>query len=344
MVPARVDKTHPEQLDEAAPPDLASTGTGIMTLHPCCVGIDISKAMLDIFESDTGRHARIANDDEAIAQACRPWSERGATIVYEATGCYDTRLRTALDKAGIAHIRVNPERARHFARYAGFTAKTDRIDARMLAEMGRHGGLTPEPPLDPCREALRALHRRRDQLVAHRKAERQRIADAIDDTERGSIDRHIAFLDTEVETLDRAITRQLADNADLRRIEIRLRSIPNIGPVAATTLIALMPELGSRSPKAIACLAGLAPINRDSGSHFGARSIAGGRKRVRDALYMAAVSATRSDKAFGAFYKKLRDNGKPPKLALIAVARKILTTANAVIRDDTPYRNTSATP
>ena len=298
--------------------------------------------MLDIFEGDTGRHARIANDDEAIAEACRPWSERGATIVYEATGCYDTRLRTALDKAGIAHIRVNPERARHFARYAGFTAKTDRIDARMLAEMGRHGGLTPQPPLDPCRETLRALHRRRDQLVAHRKAERQRIADAIDDTERGSIDRHIAFLDTEIEVLDRALTRQLADNPNLRRIEIHLRSIPNIGPVAATTLIALMPELGSRSPKAIACLAGLAPINRDSGSHFGARSIAGGRKRVRDALYMAAVSATRSDKAFGAFYKTLRDNGKPPKLALIAVARKILTTANAVIRDDTPYRNTSA--
>jgi transposase len=312
-----------------------------MTLHPCCVGIDISTATLDIFEGDTGRYTRIANTDDAIADMCDPWRESGATIVCEATGCYDTRLRTALDRAGIPYARVNPERARHFARYAGFSAKTDRVDARMLAEMGRRGGLAPEPPLDPQREALRALHRRRDQLVAARKADRQRAPDTINQVERDSIERHIAFLDAEIDILNRAITRHLADDPTLRRLELRLRSIPNVGPVAATTLIALMPELGTRSPKAIACLAGLAPINRDSGTHQGARSIAGGRKRVRDALYMAAVSASRSEAGFGAFYKKLRNAGKPPKLAFIAVARKILLTANAIVRDDAPYRHTS---
>lgn len=310
-----------------------------MTLHPCFVGIDISKATLDIFEADTGRYARIANTAKAIAETCATWRQRDVTVVFEATGCYDTRLRTALDQAGIAYARVNPERARHFARYAGFSAKTDRIDARMLAEMGKRGGLAIEPALDPQREALRMLHRRRDQLVAHRKAERQRIAEVIDDTERGSIERHIAFLDAEIDVLEHAITRQLADDPHLHRLELRLRSIPSVGPVSATTLIALMPELGTRSPKAIACLAGLAPINKDSGNHLGARCIAGGRKRVRDALYMAAVSASRSPSGFGVFYKKLRHAGKPPKLALIAVARKILLTANAVVRDDAPYRD-----
>lgn len=312
-----------------------------MTLHPCIVGIDISKANLDIFTSSDGRSRRIANTTEAIGPMVEDWRQAGAFVVLEATGSYDTALRRCLAAASVPHARVHPDRARHFARYAGFAAKTDRIDARMLAEMGRHGGLAPEPPADPERDALRALNRRRDQLVHARKAEQTRLAEAEAGIERDSIEQHIAFLDTAITTIEQAIAAAIARSGHLSAATARLRRIPGIGPVTATILLTRMPELGQRSPKTIAALAGLAPLNRDSGRHAGQRSITGGRKRVRDALYMAAVAASRSHSQLGAFYNTLRAAGKPPKLAFVAIARKILTIANAIIRDDKPFQLTS---
>ena len=310
-----------------------------MTLHASIIGIDVSKAMLDIFDRGAGRFQRIANTTEAICEQAKAWRATGVFVVFEATGSYDRMLRACLGEAGIPHARVNPERARHFARYAGFAAKTDRIDARMLAEMGARGGLATEPPIDPEREALRALHRRRDQLVAARKAEATRLADVACDVERDSLLAHIAWLKTEIARFDLAIHNHIAACERLRSAAARLRSIPGIGPVCAATYLALMPELGTRTAKAIAALAGLAPLNRDSGTFAGKRSIAHGRTRVRVAAYMAALAASRTKSCLGDFYRTLISAGKPPKLALIALARKITVLANALLRDATTFQN-----
>lgn len=308
-----------------------------MTIHPCFVGIDVSKAVLDLFETAQGRSTQIANASEPIAVLATQWRQAGAFVVFEATGHYDEALRRGLDAAGVAYARVNPGRARHFARYAGFLAKTDRLDARMLAEMARRGALGAEPPFDEEREALRLLHRRRDQLVAMRQKERTRLTEAAHAIEKESLERHLAFLSADIAAIERQIAEAIKASPALKDRETRLRQVPGIGPVSAAALLALMPELGQRSPKAIAALAGLAPFNCDSGQHRGQRQIAGGRKRVRDALYMAAVAASRSKSPFAAFYQKLKSAGKPTKLAFIALARKILVTLNAILRDGTSY-------
>jgi transposase len=309
-----------------------------MTLHPYIIGIDVSKATLDIFDRQTGRCSRIGNNLEIICEQASIWRDADAFVVFEATGAYDMALRHCLSTSGVAHARVNPQRARHFARYAGYHAKTDRIDARMLAEMGARGGLIPEPPLDPEREALKSLHRRRDQLVAMRKAETTRLADAPSQIERESLATHITWLKEQIASFDKAIRDHIAASERLAAAAARLRSIPGCGVVSTATLLALMPELGHRNPRTIAALVGLAPINRDSGTFQGKRSIAGGRSRVRGALYMAALSASRSNTQLGRFYRSLIDANKPPKLALTALARKIVIIANSLIRDQSDFK------
>lgn len=309
-----------------------------MTIHPDVVGIDVSKHHLDVFDAALGRGERLANTAEAIALLTGRWAGSGRTVVFEATGHYDRALRQGLEAADVAYARVNPTRARDFARAAGFLAKTDAVDARMLAAMG--AALRPDPagPGDPARERLALLHKRRDQLVAMRQQERTRRAEAGDPALSQDLDAHLVWLDQAVARLDKDIALFVAEQPALDQASRLVRSIPGVGAVTAVTLLALVPELGDRSPKALAALAGLAPFNHDSGKLRGARAIRGGRKRVRDALYMAAVSASRSNSRFRDSYRRLRDAGKPPKLAFIAIARKLLITANAVIRDQQPFR------
>lgn len=311
-----------------------------MTLHPVVIGIDISKHHLDIHDASDATTRRIANHAEAIGGWIATLGTRVCLVVMEATGRYDAALRTALATAGIAHARVNPEQARHFARATGRRAKTDTIDARMLAELGQRLRPRIEPPADPDRIRLGALTRRRDQLVAVRKQERTRRAEQDDAFLRDDLDRHLAWLDDAITGLDRAIRDAVRASTTLARDEALLRSTPGIGPVAASVLIAQLPELGRIDAKAIAALAGLAPYNNDSGSFRGKRSVRGGRTRIRQALYMAALATARSDTALGRFHRKLRDAGKPPKLALIALARKLLTTLNAILRYQQPFAHT----
>lgn len=309
-----------------------------MTIQPDCVGCDIAKDHLDIFDETLGKPERIANEAAALAPLIERWKDRTPLVLFEATGPYDAALRRLLAQANIPFARVNPARARAFAHATGRLAKTDKIDARMLADMARVLRPACEPPASPQREALTRLHRRRDQLVLMRKQERTRLA-AIDDPGIASdIQAHIAWLSARILDVEGQTRALIGQTAGLTQDQRLLRSIPGIGPVAATTLLSLMPELGRRSPKTIAALAGLAPFNADSGSFRGKRLIKGGRRRVREALYMAAVAAIRSKHRFGQIYKALRDAGKPPKLALIAVARRILVTANAIIRDQAPFK------
>jgi transposase len=308
-----------------------------MTISPEVVGIDVSKHTLDVFDAGLGRSEMLANTAGATAALARELAGRGRFVVLEATGRYDGALRRSLEAAGVGYARVNPSQARDFARAAGILAKTDRVDARMLARLGEALRPRPAEPADPARERLGRLHRRRDQLVAMRKQERTRLSDLLEDDLLEDLQRHLAWLNAEIAVLDRRIAQAITADRRLTQTCRIIRSLPGVGPVTATTLLALVPELGRRSPKTIAALAGLAPLNRDSGLHRGKRTIRGGRRRVREALYMAAVAACRSDTRFAATYRTLVGLGKAPKLALIAVARKLLVTANAMVRDQQSF-------
>lgn len=309
-----------------------------MIIAPGFIGIDIAKHHLDVFDAILGVPEHIPNTAETLAPLIARWRGQAVFVVFEATGRYDAVLRQALSAAGIAYARVNPARARDFARAAGFLAKTDTIDARMLAAFGQCLNPPRQTDEDTERTALAKAHKRRDQLVQARQKERTRRTECDDASLRADIEAHIAWLDDRIALWDAEIQRQIAQSKPLDQAAKRLRSIPGIGPVAATTLLALMPELGQRSQKTVAAIAGLAPFTVASGQFRGTSRIQGGRKRVRDALYMAAVSAARTEPRFKAFYQSLRDAGKPAKLALIALARKLITIANALLRDNKAFQ------
>lgn len=302
------------------------------------VGIDVSKHYLDVFDSTHGGIERLPNNEEALAPFLTRWKQVSAFVLFEATGHYDLTLRRTLTDVGILFARVNPARAREFARAAGILAKTDRIDARMLAAMAQCLAPEPSPATDSEREALALLHKRRDQLVHMRQQERTRHSECSDLGLCADIEQHLQWLDARIAQRDEQIRHLIARCERLRHLARLLRSVPGIGPVAAATLLALMPELGSLQPKQVAAMAGLAPFNVDSGQFRGQRRIRAGRKRVRDALYMAAVAAARCNPRFNTFYRRLREAGKPAKVALIAVARKLVVTANAILRDNVAFQ------
>ncbi len=306
-----------------------------MNIHPDVVGIDVSMRRLDIFD---GRPSSCANTAQAIEPLARGWADRDVLVVLEATGAYDRTLRRALHEAGVRCARVNPGRARDFARASGLLAKTDAVDARMLADLGRVLQPRPEQPFDAARETLAALVRRRDQLVAQRKQEVTRLKGELDPWVEDDVRQHLIFLDGRVGALELQIKAHLAASPALGVRRRLLLSLPGVGSITANILTALMPELGAVSDKAVAALAGLAPINRDSGQQRGRRTVGGGRSRVREAMYMAALSATRSHSCLAARYRRFLDAGKPPKLALIALARHMLVVLNAMLRDQQPFR------
>jgi len=301
------------------------------------VGIDVSKHMLDIFDDAVGDAQSIANAPQPIAEQVARWQCGNVFVVFEATGIYDRELTSQLHEAGIRFARVNPARARDFARASGRLAKTDAIDARMLAAFARTMAPAADPAADPARNSLALLAKRRDQLVHMRAQEKNRRSESADHTTIESITRLLDFLTEEIKAIELKIkiliskTPQIAEQARL------MRSAPGIGPVACMQLIAQMPELGRLAPKQLAALAGLAPFNVDSGKHLIGGGRKRGRKRVRDALYMAALNAVRRNGILKTFYQRLRTAGKPAKLALIAVARKLLTILNAMLRDRKIY-------
>ena len=314
-----------------------------MILALRCVGIDVSKHRLDIFDDTIGTAESIANAPQPITEQVARWRCGDVFVVFEATGIYDRELAEQLRQAGVRFARINPARARDFARASGRLAKTDAIDACVLAAFARAMRPQADPAPDPARNALVLLAKRRDQLVQIRAQEKNRRSEAQDCAIIKDIARHIDFLDGEITTIEARIKALIQAEPPIAETARLIRSVPGVGPVACMQLIAQMPELGQVGPKQIAALAGLAPLNVDSGTHRGKRTIGGGRKRVRDALYMAALNAVRRSGSFRTFYQRLRTAGKPAKLALIAVARKLLTTLNAMLRDQTIYRPATST-
>ena len=304
-----------------------------MTLHPNFIGCDVSKDTLDLFDPESGRYRRVANQLEALQDFAASLEPGRDIVVLEATGHHDRLLRHALAARGIGYVRLNPVTARRFAEARGRLAKTDRIDARSLADFGATFRPQPDTPPSPQRERLAALARRRDQLVEIRARELRHRAEAFVPEIAADIDASIATLDARIAELEATIRRQVEASDELARQADQLMSAPGVGPVTALTLLAHMPELGRLSPKTAAALAGLAPFNADSGQKRGRRAIAGGRPRVRKALYMAALGAIRANARFSAFYSAIARRSGSKKVAIIAVARKLVTVLNAMLRD-----------
>ncbi|MFE0019362.1 IS110 family transposase [Mesorhizobium sp. NPDC059054] len=301
------------------------------------IGCDISKRTLDFHDAASGRDVRIANDAAAIAAHVAGLHSGRDFIVMEATGVHDRLLRHALAEAGIAFSRHNPTHTHHHAKAGRQRAKTDRLDARMLCDYGRCH--QPAAEATPCaeRERLQALVRRRDQLVDIRADQKKHLQEAFDADVTTDIESLIITLDERIKALE-ALIRTVTDaDATIAADYDILVSAPGVATVTATTLIALMPELGQRSPKTIAALAGLAPIANESGSKTFRSHIRGGRPRVRRALYMAALTAIRSCQRFTQAYTAIATRSGSKKLAIIAVARKLLVSLNAMIRDKSRF-------
>jgi len=304
------------------------------------IGIDVAKAAIDVAYAEGGAIVRVPRTAERVQQ----WAAGvpcAARVVMEATGGYERLVAMALRARGIAVCIVNPRQVRDFAKATGQLAKTDRIDARVLAHFGR--ALQPRVTVAPAEDVqtLRALLDRRRQLVEARTAEknRRKLAPA---AIVGSIDDHIEWLDDQIDALDRAIADTVRARAAMRGAVARLRTAPGVGPVVAATLLAHLPELGTLDRRRMAALAGLAPFARESGESRGRRAIWGGRAEARAMLFLAAQAAARWDDQLKAFYARLVAHGKPKKAALAAVARKLLTAVNAMARDQQPWRSEAA--
>jgi transposase len=258
-------------------------------------------------------------------------------LIMEATGGYEQLVADAARARGLAVAVVNPRQVRDFAKATGQLAKTDRLDAQVLAHYGQ--ALKPRLTLavSPEDRELRALVDRRRELVEARTAEKNRRKQTTSDTVKGSIDDHIEWLDQQIGELDIEIESRLQKSVALQERYNRLRAVPGVGKVVATTLVIHLPELGQLDRKQIAALVGLAPLARDSGSVRGRRLIWAGRAQARSLMFMAALAASRHNPPLRAFYERLLAHGKPKKAALTAVARKLLTMLNAILRDQTAW-------
>ena len=298
------------------------------------IGVDIAKDWIDIHRLSSGQSKRIASTRSALARFAA--QSAGSLLVLEASGGYERPLTEALGEADVAFARVNPRQAREFARATGRLAKTDRVDAAMLAEMGRALRLEPSPLRAPERVRLADLMARRDDLSDMRRREANRLKQARDTWIRKGIMTMLRVLERRLVRVGAEIGAQIEADEALARAAARLQSMPGIGPIIAASLAARLPELGYLDRRAIASLSGLAPHACDSGVFRGKRRVWGGRAEVRRSLYLAGFIASRYDPCLRAFRKRLEAVGK---VAIVAVARKLLTILNAMFRDGKDYRS-----
>ncbi len=298
----------------------------------------MAKAQLDIALRPTGERWAVTNDDPGIAalvaqlQAVQP-----TLMVLEATGGYQRAVVAALAAAGLPVVVVNPRQARDFAKATGQLAKTDVLEARALAHVADAVRPAPRPRPDAQTEELRALLARRRPLIARRTAEQNRLSGASQRL-RVDIQAHMTWLDTRLAALDDDLDTTLRASPVWREHEALLRSVPGIGPVCTRTLLLDLPELGTLSRQRIAALVGVAPLNRDSGTLRGTRTVWGGRAHVRATLYMSTLVAVRYNPVLKGFYERLRAAGKAAKVALTACMRKLLTMLNAMVKHQTPWQ------
>ena len=305
------------------------------------VGVDVSKASLDIYRPDTLELIKIDNSETAVAEFCQQLQKkkRGLMVVMEATGGYETLLVNQLALHDLKAAVVNPRRVRDFAKGIGIDAKTDPIDAKVLSRYGEVVNPKPMASKSEHEQKHGALVARRNQLLELINQENNRLGQSWDDDAKQSIREVLEMLKKQLKHLDSQLAKMLkADTKNRRKIEILL-SAKGVGPVMTSTLIAELPELGRLNRGEIAKLVGVAPINRDSGKKSGKRFIGGGRGQVRRVLYMATIVAIRHNPALKTFYQRLKSNGKESKVAIVACMRKFITTLNFLIKTDQLWQN-----
>ena len=306
------------------------------------VGIDVSKAQLDIALRPTGPGWQVPNDDGGITLlVARLQAVDPTLIVLEATGGLELPVTLALAAAGLPVAVVNPRQTRDFAKATGQLAKTDALDARALAHFGEAIRPVPRPLPEAQAQELSALLGRRRQLVEMLTAEKNRLSAAPAGL-HPRIQAHLRWLEHERRDIDTEVGRRIRTSPVWRAKDDLLQSVPGVGPVLSHTLVAQLPELGTLTRQRIAALVGVAPLNRDSGTLRGRRSVWGGRACVRATLSMGALVAVRHNPVLKAFYDRLRIAGKPAKVALTACMRKLLTILNAMLTHQTPWQENYA--
>ena len=309
------------------------------------VGIDVSQERLDVALRPSGETWTLPHRPEGLEELIRRLKKLSGleAIVLEAGGGFVEEVAAALGAEGLPVVVVNPRQVREFARATGKLAKTDALDAQVLAHFAEAVRPKPRSLPDEQTRLLKARVRRRRQLQAMLTAEKNRLRTA-PEALRPRIEAHIAWLEEELSELDGDLGAQLRQSPLWREKEQLLLSVPGIGPVVAATLLAELPELGELNRRQIASLVGVAPLNRDSGQRRGQRTTWGGRSGVRCALYMATLVATRHNPVIRAFYHRLREAGKPKRVALVACMRKLLVILNTMLKDGHPWRPPCPSP
>lgn len=306
------------------------------------VGVDVSKDYLDIAIFGSNRPWRFDNSPAGIKQTIKTLEAiKPALVVFEATGGLEIPLWAALSEAGLNVASINPRQIRDFARSKGKLAKTDILDAQVIAHYAQ--AMQPRPLPFPETQELKEIMARRSQLIEMISAEKSRLRAARQQGIKEDIRAHIEWLKTRLDNVDKELRKAIEANPVWREKDQLLRSTPGVGPVLSAMLITQLPELGVLNRQQVAALAGVAPLNHDSGLMRGKRTIWGGRARVRGALYMAALVATRCNPTVRAFYQRLCSEGKPKKLALTACMRKLLAILNSMVKHQVPWKN-NATP
>jgi transposase len=304
------------------------------------IGIDVAKDRLDVHVRPTGEAFTVGRDGEGLAGLTERLAKLDPVlIVLEATGGFEVTVAAAIGAAKLPLAVVNPRQIRDFARATGKLAKTDALDAAAIAHFAEAVHPEPRPLPDEQARALGELVARRRQVVEMIVAETHRRRQMTQRLLLRRVDRHLAVLQEELSEIERELDDSIRGTPAWRANDDLLKTVPGVGNTTARTLLAELPELGTLDRKKISALVGVAPLNRDSGTMRGRRTTWGGRASVRAALYMAALVATRHNPAIAAFYKRLRQAGKPPKVALVACMRKLLTILNAIIRDRRPWQH-----
>ncbi len=302
------------------------------------VGIDVSKNTLDLRLEPAGESLHVAYDDAGVSEICQRLKSVWPTlIVMEATGGLETRLASELAACDLPVAVINPRQARDYAKATGQLAKTDRVDAAVLAGFARAIRPAVRPLKDADTRDLDDLVTRRRQLVEMRVQETLRLGTASSQALRESLTVHIDWLNQRITEIDDELTQRLHTSSVWRTQDDLLRSIPGVGPVTSRTSLAECPELGHLNRREIAKLAGVAPLANDSGRRHGKRFIWGGRADLRAVLYMSTITAIRCNPVIQAFAKRLQDAGKPAKVVIVACMRKLLTIMNAVLKTGTPW-------
>ena len=308
-----------------------------MTEEAVCVGVDVAKNTLDVAVSNSKETRQFNNDHQGITSAVHYISSlKPVRIILEATGHYEMPLAVSLHTSRLPVVIVNPRQVRDFARATGVLAKTDSIDAMVLALFGLQ--VKPEIRLLPDQKAreMGNLLARRRQLIEMLTAEYNRLLQA-DESIRPSIEIHIKWLEEAISAINNDLDRQIQSSPSWCEKDNLLKSVPGVGKVVSTTLLIELPELGILNRRKIAALVGVAPLNRDSGTMRGKRTVWGGRAKLRAVLYMAALVGVRRNPVLTAFYQRLLNAGKAKKVALVACMRKLLTILNAMIRSKTVW-------